>query len=142
MLNGHVKVRDGLCLHALRGVDHKQAALAGGDTAAHLIGEVHMARSVNQVERIRFAVHLVIHLNGVAFNRDASLAFQVHVVEHLPFGHLDGTGAFEQAVGQGALPVVDMCYNAKVTYILHSLLIASKRRVTAFSRDMASCGSS
>ncbi len=33
VVDGHVKVGDGLCLHALRGVHHKQSPLAGGDGA-------------------------------------------------------------------------------------------------------------
>jgi len=46
----------------------------------------------------------------VRFDGDAALAFEVHRVEHL-FGHLamgERSGDFEQAVGEGALAVIDM----------------------------------
>ena len=47
VLDGHVEVRDGLCLHALCGVHHQQAALAGCDASRHLVGEVHVSRRVD-----------------------------------------------------------------------------------------------
>ena len=88
----------------------------------HLVGEVHMSRSVNKIEYILFAVQLEIHLNGVAFYSYAALALQVHVVQHLRLHILggDGVGKFQKTVGKGTLAVVNMCYNAEVAYILHN----------------------
>jgi hypothetical protein len=55
----------------------------------------------------------------VALDGDAPLALQVHIVEHLPFGHLNGFGIFQQTVGQGRLSMVDMGYDAEVSDIIH-----------------------
>ena len=55
-------------------------------------------------------VGLVVQPNGVGFDGDAALAFQVHGIEHLRLHFALGkrAGDFEQAVGQGDLAVVDM----------------------------------
>ena len=45
LLGGGVAVGDGLRLHALRGVDHEQRALAGRQRARHFVGEVDVARA-------------------------------------------------------------------------------------------------
>ena len=50
LLDRGVAVGDRLRLHALRGVDDEQRALAGGERARHLVGEVDVARRVDQVE--------------------------------------------------------------------------------------------
>ncbi len=60
------------------------------------------------------------------FNRDASLSFEVHVVEHLVF-HVfpyDRVGAFEKTVGKGGFAMVDVCYYAEISYIFHLLFIS------------------
>ncbi len=59
----------------------------------------------------------------MAFNRDASFAFEIHVVEDLGF-HVfggDGVGTFEESVGKGRLTVVDMSYDAEIADIFHLL---------------------
>jgi hypothetical protein len=57
----------------------------------------------------------------MAFDRDAALAFKIHVVKHLilsvPFG--DGSGKFKQSVGQGRFAVVDVGNNAEITNVFH-----------------------
>ena len=50
VVEGEVKVGDGLSLDALRGVHHEQCAFAGGDGTGDFVGEVHVARSVDKVE--------------------------------------------------------------------------------------------
>jgi hypothetical protein len=55
----------------------------------------------------------------VGLDGDASLAFQVHGVEHL-FHHFalgKGAGHFEQTIRQSGLPVVDVGDNREVPYI-------------------------
>ena len=52
VVDGHVEVGNGLCLDALAGVDDEQCALAGGDGAGNLVGEVDVSRSVDEVESI------------------------------------------------------------------------------------------
>jgi hypothetical protein len=66
----------------------------------------------------------------VALDGNASLAFQVHVIQHL-FLHLpsgNGFGNFEQAVGKGAFAMIYMGYNAEIAYVLlfcHLLILES-----------------
>ena len=119
VVDGHIEVRDGLSLYALRGIDHEQCSLAGSDAAAHLVREVDMPRRVYQIEYILLPVLLIFHLDGVALDGDASLALKVHIVEHLSFGNLYGLRKFQETVGQGRLTVVDMSDDAEVPDILH-----------------------
>src|SRR2546422_7450468 len=51
-----VDVGERLRLHALRGVDHQDGALAGGQAARDLVGEVDVAGRVDQVEDVVLAV--------------------------------------------------------------------------------------
>ena len=82
-----------------------------------------MAWGIDQVDDILLPIGWVdvAHLNGVAFDGNASLALQIHIVEglilHVPLG--DGVGVFQQAVGQGAFSVVNVGYDAKIADILH-----------------------
>jgi hypothetical protein len=62
----------------------------------------------------------IFHLDGVTFNGYTSFTLQVHIIEHLTFGYLNGLGCFQQTVGQCRLTVVDVCNNAKVPYLLHN----------------------
>ena len=116
---GHVEVAYGLGLHALRGVNHQQCAFAGCYRTAHLVGEVYVARRINQVQYILLAAPHVLHLYGVTLDGDASFLLEVHVVEHLALGYLYGLCALEQTVGQGRLAVVDMGDDAEVAYVFH-----------------------
>jgi len=45
-----------LGFYALGGVHHEQAAFAGGEAAADLVGEVHVAGGVHEVELVGLAV--------------------------------------------------------------------------------------
>ena len=99
VLDGHIEVGNGLCLNALRGVYHEETTFAGCDGATHLISEVHVSRSVNEIEHVVLTIHFVVHLDGVTFDRDTTFLFEVHVVEHLTFGDFYGRRAFQQSVG-------------------------------------------
>ena len=117
VLQGQVDVGQRLRLDALGGVDHQQRALAGGQAAGDLVGEVHVAGSVDQIELVLHALRVGVgHADGLGLDGDALLALQVHRVEHL-VGHLarvDGAGALQQPVGQGRLAVVDVGDDAEV----------------------------
>ena len=107
----HHGVRDRLRLNALGCVDHEHRALACSQRAAHLVGEVDVPRGVDEVELVFLAVvGLVAHAYGLAFDRDAALALDVHRVEelglHIALG--DGARHLEDAVGKRRFPVVDM----------------------------------
>ena len=119
MVDGHIKVGDGLRLHALRGIHHQQRALAGRNAAADLVAEIYVARSVDKVEDILLSIAHILHLNGVTLDGDTALALQVHVIEHLPFRHLNGVGTFQQTVGECALTVVDMSDDTEVANVFH-----------------------
>ena len=106
-----IGVGQGLGFDALGAVHHQDRALAGGETAAHLIGEVHMARRVDEVQRIDLAVlRGVFQRHRVGLDRDAALALQVHVIQdlglHLTLG--DGVRQLQQPIRQGRLAVIDM----------------------------------
>ena len=80
-----------------------------------------MARSVNQVQRITF----VVHLYRVALDGDAAFFLQVHIVEYLVLHIflLDRAGHLQHAVCQRTLTVVYMRYNAEISYIFHLLFV-------------------
>lgn len=122
IVNRHVEVGDCLGLYALGGVDNEEGPLAGGYRAGDFIGEVDVARSVDEIEHIVLAVEPVVHLDCMALDCDATLAFEVHVVEHLRLEVLGshGVGIFKQTVGKGALAVVDMGYDTEIADILHT----------------------
>jgi len=80
-----------------------------------------MARGVDQVVGVGLSLMVVLHFDGVALDGDATLALEVHVVQQLGLllTLLDGTGLLQEAVRQGALPMVDVGDNAEVSNVLH-----------------------
>ena len=121
--NHWVKVRDGLSLDALCGINDKESTLAGGDGARHLIAEVYMTRSIYEIENILLPVFLIFHLDGMTLDGDTTLTLKVHVIKHLTFSNLNGLGILQQTVGKSRLSVVYMSNDAEVPYILHYLLL-------------------
>ena len=70
-----------------------------------------MAGGVDEVELVGFAVvGGVHHADGVGFDGDATLSFEVHGVEDLGlhFTGRDGAGELEEAVGEGGLAMIDV----------------------------------
>ena len=124
-----IAVRQRLRLNALAGVDDEDCALAGGQTAADLVLEVHMARGVDEVELVGLAVvGLVAHRDGAGLDGDAALLLDVHVVQHL-VGHgalVDAVGQLQHTVRQSGLAVVDVGNNAKVADVLAGHQVSSK----------------
>ena len=82
-----------------------------------------MPRSVYQIKDVLLTLIIVLHLDGMALDGDASLLFKVHIIEHLAFCHFNGLSIFKQAVGQGRLAMVNMCNNAEITDVLHCFLL-------------------
>ena len=121
VLEGHIGVGQGLRLDPLAGIHHQHRALAGGQGAADLVAEVHMARGVDQVEFIVFAVAGAVgEGHGAGLDGDAALALQIHVVQQLLF-HLalvHRVGLFQNAVGQGGLAVVDVGDDAEIANVI------------------------
>jgi hypothetical protein len=81
LADGEVGVGERLRLDALRGVHDEERALAGRERARDLVGEVHVAGRVDEVEDVGLAVAgAVVEADGVGLDGDAALALQVHVV--------------------------------------------------------------
>ena len=111
------QVGERLRLDPLRRVHHEDRALARGERAGDLVGEVHVARRVDQVELVLDAVPRgVEHPHRVELDGDPALALEVHGVEHL-LAHLpllERAGGLDEAVGEGGLAVVDVRDDAEV----------------------------
>ena len=114
VVDGHIEIGDGLSLNALSGIHHQKRTLAGGNGTGHLIGEVHVARSVDKVQRVL----AIVHLDGMTLDGDAALLLEIHVVEHLALRHLERTRHLEHAVCQRALAVIDVGNDAEITYLV------------------------
>ena len=117
VVDGLIDVGQGLGLHALTGVHHQERALARGQTAADLIGEVDVAGGVDQVEDVfETILGLIVQAHRLGLDGDAPFALDLHIVEHLLL-HLPGgqaAGFLDQAVGEGGLAVVNMGDDGKV----------------------------
>ena len=106
-----IDIGEGLRLDPLARIDDQQRALAGGERAADLVGEIDMARRVHQIEDIALAVlRPVFEAHGLRLDRDAALALQLHIVEHLlaHLARLEPAASLDQPIGEGRLAVVDM----------------------------------
>ena len=117
VLRGEKRVGDGLRFDALAGVHHQQRAFAGRKSARDLVGEIHVAGRIDQVELILLAVRgAVMQANAFGLDGDAALALEVHRVEDLRghFALAERAGKLQQAVGQGGLAVVDVRDDAEV----------------------------
>ncbi len=122
VLDRQVGVGDGLRLDPLGGVDDQERALAGGEAARDLVGEVDVAGGVDQVQVVGPPVGgAVLDPHRLGLDRDPALALEVHRVEHLRlhFRRVDGPGELEDAVGQGRLAVVDVGDDREVADLLH-----------------------
>jgi hypothetical protein len=117
VLQGQVQVRQRLRLDALGRVDEQDRPLAGREGSRHLVGEVHVAGSVDHVEDVVAAtVGPERQADRLRLDRDAPFALDVHAVEVLgPHGAtVDHAGLLQHPVGQGRLPVVDVGDDAEV----------------------------
>ena len=124
VLHGQIEVGHGLGLHALGGVHQQQHPLAGGQGPGDLVGEIHVARGVDEVELVFDAVvGGVGQADGVALDGDAPLPFDVHGVQDLvaELAVLHHAGPLDEAVRQGGLAVVDMGDDAEVADVLHGI---------------------
>ena len=111
VIDGEIGVGERLGFDALRGVDDEQRAFAGGERARDFVGKIHVAGRIDQVELVSLAVvRGVHHADGVGLDGDAALALEVHGVEDLGlhFARGEGSGEFEQAVGERGFAVVDV----------------------------------
>ncbi len=125
VLHGEVEVGERLGLDALGGVDQQQHPFAGGQRPRHLVGEIDMARRVDQVQGIAPAVlRAVGKRDDLALDRDPPLPLDIHVVEDLvlEIAVVHDAGVLDQPVGKRRLPVVDMGDNAEIPDMIHNQL--------------------
>jgi hypothetical protein len=116
-VHGEKQVAERLRLDALRGVDHQDRTLAGGERSRDLIGEIHVARRVDEIELVLTAVGRgVAHPNGIQLDGDPALALQIHRIEQL-LAHLtlfDGPSGLDEPVCERGLPMIDVGDDAEV----------------------------
>jgi hypothetical protein len=104
-------------MESLRSVDHQDGSFTCSQRAGYLVGEVHMPRSVDQVELVDIAVWGgVAHPDRVELDGDPPLPLQVHSIQQLlpHLALLDRTGGLDQPVGQRRFAVVDVGHDAEV----------------------------
>ena len=77
-----------------------------------------MSGSIDHIKNILIAVLRLIHkTNRLRFDRNASLPFNVHIIEYLRL-HLPArqdTRFFDHAIRQCGLAVINMCYNTEIS---------------------------
>ena len=82
-----------------------------------------MSRSINQIENVFFSLIGVLHLDGMTLDGNTSFLFEVHIIQHLTFSHLDSLSILQQTIGQSRLTMVNMCNNTKVTDMFHRYIL-------------------
>src|SRR5580700_1640259 len=117
VIDGKIRIGQGLRFDALGGIDYEQSAFTGGERARNFVRKIDVAGSVDEVELVGVAVQRGIHhAHGVGFDGDAALALEVHGVEDLGL-HLargEGAGQLQQPVGQRGLAVVNVRDDRKI----------------------------
>ena len=113
-----IDISQSLGFHALGRIDYQHGPVAGRQGAGYLIVEIDVAGCIDQVEYIFLpVVRLVNRTDRLGFDRNAPLPFQFHVVQHLilhlPLGQK--AGHLDDAVGQCALAMVNMCNDTKIS---------------------------
>ena len=121
VIDGQIKVGNGLGLNALRCIHHQQGTLARSNRPGYLIRKIHVSGGIDEIQEVFLPVAGIFHLNRMALDGDALLLLQVHVVQNLVF-HValrKGSRQFQKPVGQRAFTVVDMCDDTEVSDSFH-----------------------
>ena len=138
VVDGLVDVGERLGLDALARIHHQDRAFAGRQRPRDLVGEVHVAGRVHQVQDIGLAiVSLVGQAHGLGLDGDPALALDLHVVEHL-FSHLalgERAGLLDQPVRQRGFAVVDVGDDGKIADV-----VERRRHVAPASSTFARLG--
>ena len=111
LLDRRVAVGNRLRFNALTGIDHQQRAFTGRQRPADFIGEVNVARGVNEVQLVLDAIASgVIQGDAVGLDGDPAFTFQVHGVQYLGFHFALGKAAahLDEAIGQRRLAMVNV----------------------------------
>ena len=121
MLKRQVDISESLCLHSLSRINHQNSAVTRCKRTGHFIVEIHMARGVDQVKNILFAVICFVDdPDSLRFDRYTPLLLQIHIIEHLRrhFTARQGSGHLDKTVRQSGLPVIDMGDDTKISDML------------------------
>ena len=122
VLEREVQVGDGLRLHPLGRVDDNNRPVAGHQRATHLVGEVDVARGIDEVELVALTTRRhVVERHRVALDGDAALALDVHVIEQLvaELPRRNRSTGLDEAVGKRRLAMVDVGDDAEVADVPH-----------------------
>ena len=121
IFQGQIQITNRLCLNTLRSIYDQKRTFTSGDRSRYFVGEINVTRSVDQIENIFFSIQLIIHLYCVRFYGNSAFFFQIHIIQslRLQFSLGNGIGVFQKPVSQGRFSVVDMCNDAKVSYVFH-----------------------
>jgi len=117
VLHRHVEIRERLGLDTLGSVDEDERPVAGHERAPDFVGEVHVARGVDEVQLVLLSVLRVVQKrNGVALDGDPALPLDIHRVQDLVAKlALGDTPAFlDESVGECRLSVIDVGDDAEV----------------------------
>ena len=112
-----VYVGERLRLDALRRIDHQQCALACRERSRHLVGEVDVARCVDEIQLVGDPVGCcVCQPHRLRLDGDAALTLEVQLVEHLVLhvAQRHRPGRLEQPIGKGGLAMIDVRDDAEV----------------------------
>jgi len=115
-----VDIGESLRLYALAGVDDQERALAGGQRAVDLIGEIDVAGRVDQVEDVVLAVAgAVFEPHRLRLDGNAAFALDIHRIQHLldHFARFQPAGKLDQPVGERRFAVVDVGDNREIADI-------------------------
>ncbi len=122
VLHGQIEVGQGLGFDPLAGVHEQQGPFAGGQGAGDLVGKIHVARGVDQIQVVAPAIlGLVGQADCLALDGDAPFALDIHGVQDLILeipGRHDVRG-LDQAIREGRFPVIDMGDDAEVANKVH-----------------------
>jgi len=120
-IHGQIYVAHGLSLDPLSGIHHQHRAFTGRKASGDFVGEVHMARRVDEIKDVLVAVlGFIDQPGGLQLDGYAAFTFQIHVVQELLF-HVAVSHQpriLDDTVSQGGFAVVYMCDYAEISYIL------------------------
>ena len=112
----------GLGLDSLRSVNQQERAFAGHERAPYLVGEIDVARCVDQVQLVGFAIAgLVLQRDRIALDGDPALALDVHRVQDLvaKLALIDRPATLDQSIRQRRFAMIDVRDDAEVSNVVH-----------------------
>lgn len=120
VFQSQIGVGQSLRLNSLGGIHNQDGALTGGKGTGNLIIKVHVSRSIDEIENIILPVlSMITQSNGASLDGNAPLPLDIHIVQQLIF-HIpqrNGTGFFQNTVGQGGFSMIDMSDDTEVADI-------------------------